>query len=786
MTIIAKNIISLRGIQILLCVGLFSFSGYSEDTSWWHNYTTVATDPEFKSFEEVKEINAECWRASGWFGGWYGYWFADMLKQTSDVPERWQKVIDAGSRPMMYYDAGEVGDFVTMIDEDAKSLLLHGWYWDKWDGQEGTPHWFGLEAFMNNPSWAPFPTADEYDLPAFTYPDGQPIPEGEIYGVMARRDLNNSWRFMNFTNPDISDELAERTGLAAFSEKQKRPPEVQQGSGWVIGRLISQEHANPQLLEFQCRELAWTIKSFKPWGVHIDNFAATDIWFLNSSFGLWSEYTFRDFLKQHFSVKELINLGVKNVETFSIREYLADIYGGEGITEQTRRADPRWYENVLFRAYQIHKTEKGIHYWTEIYNSGKQAMAEAGIDGPIYGNAMPLLPGGGFMNGICDIACFEWQSKGAYPGMPELGFPPEGRVAYVSRLGQKISNVSYCWPSVYVPIQYKGEDYENLHKVLAFDCLANRGILDFNHWYLDKYSPGSIKSARYMNDFIQSVADSLSGREYLADIALIYCPWSNVASLGGQNYKPEMFLDEYKGWSDFLGNAHLQWDVLLSQDMTLETLRKYKMLVLPSMLVLTEKQVDLFKRYLKKGGRIISTGETGAFTGPEEFLVRREDGKLIESLKKRKGFVHTTEKLGVLYYRSGYTKAGGLHALVSASGLEPSLGTTAPQSMGVNASILVHEGETSVSIDLNNYAYDLETDAVTPTDPCTVWLSLPAALQGKTLSVSYADPEESNDAVWKPVSDDVWRLDEAGEKLFLDVPSLQLFRTYILQATSRH
>jgi hypothetical protein len=59
-------------------------------------------------------------------------------------------------------------------------------------------------------------------------------------------------------------------------------------------------------------------------------------------------------------------------------------------------------------------------------------------------------------------------------------------------------------------------------------------------------------------------------------------------------------------------------------------------------------------------------------------------------------------------------------------------------------------------------------------------------LQGKTLSVSYADPEESNDAVWKPVSNDVWRLDEAGEKLFLDVPSLKLFRTYILQATSRH
>ncbi len=147
-------------ILLALILGPLAVQCVGEDTSWWHNYTTVATDPEFKSLDELKEINAECWRASGWFGGWYGWWFGDMLEFSTDVTERWQKVIDAGSRPMMYYDAGEVGDFVTMIDEDAKNLLLHGWYWHDWDGQKGSVRWFSLDSFMNKVPWAPSNSTD--------------------------------------------------------------------------------------------------------------------------------------------------------------------------------------------------------------------------------------------------------------------------------------------------------------------------------------------------------------------------------------------------------------------------------------------------------------------------------------------------------------------------------------------------------------------------------------------------------------------------------------------------
>ncbi len=770
-----------NGVFLALCAAIMALAPCAragDAAPWWHRYTTVATDPEFKSLEDIRTVNADCWRAAGWFGGWYGFWFADMLEKQTNVPDRWNRVIQAGSRPMMYYDAGEVGDFVTLIDEEKKTLLLDGWHWEKWTGQKGTVRWFGLDAFMNNVSWAPYPTAKSHGLPAFTYPDGRGIPEGKLYEVLAVRDLKNQWSLsLRFTNPDITDELAQKTGLAQATQRQVSDPNVQQGSGWVIGRLTSEDHANPQLLEYQCRELEFAIKRFRPGGVHIDNFGDSDIWQVNqSSFGLWSIYTYRTFLKRHFTPEQLDALGVKDADTFDIREYIATAYGEQKRSENDRLRDPRWLDDVLFRSHLINKTELSLQYWQGIYRSGKRAMEQAGLNNPIFGNTIPLLPGGGFMKGICDIAHFEWKTKGAFTAMPEMGLPPKARIAYVSRLGQKVSNVSYCWPSLYVPKRYSGQAYENLHKVLAFDCLANRGIMDYHNWYLDSYSPGTDQSAGYINTFIRAVAPELSGREYRADIGLVYCPWSNVASIDAMGLRPAMFLNEYKGWCDYLGNTHAQWDIILSQDMSLEALRRYKVVVLPSMLVLTDAQAAVLDQYLKAGGRVVATGETGTFFGPDGYLVHRP-ASLLDRFAGRPGLLRTTEKPGKAYFESGWKDAAGLRRLMEACGLTPSLSTNAPEEVGVNASILERDGASLLTIDLNNYAYDLATDAVTPTKPCTVSVGLPKALLGGSLEVVCADPEKQGGGVWQALPAGAWQVEAGGRTLRIEIPSFKFFLT---------
>jgi len=771
---IHHNCLEIAFLILLIVLNICSFA-QEQKLPWWHQYTTISTDPEFKSLNEIRVINAETWRAAGWFGGFYGFWFGDMLENHTDVPNRWNRVIEAGSKPMMYYEAGEVGDFVTLIDEEKKELLLEGWHWHKWTGQEGYVHWYGLEAFMNNVPWAPYPTADDYGLSAFTYPDGRAIPAGKLYDVLAKRYHNDSWAFMEFTNPDITDEMAQKTGLANISHKQHMAPDVQQGSGWVIGRLISQDHTNPQLLKYQCQEIAYSIKRYKPWGVHIDNFGATDIYPSHqNSFGIWAVHTFREFLKDRFTPEQLAELGVKSVETFDIREYTASAYAEPGRSNKIRLRDPRWMDDVIFRAHLIHKTEKGIHYWQEIYKSAKNAYRSLGLNNPVFGNVMPPLPGCGFMKGICDIAHFEWKTEGTYPAMPEMGLPPKARVAYVSRLGENLSEASYCWPSLYVPKKYKGKAYENLHKVLAFDCFANRGILDYNHWFLDNYSPGSNESAGYINTFIRSVADELSGRKYLADIGLVYCPWSNLASMNAAGLQPEIYLNEYKGWCDYLINTHAQWDLILSEDISADSLKYFKVIILPSMLVVTPKQLTAFKIYLKGGGRIIATGETGAFYGPDNFLVHRPVN-ILDQIGDFSKLILTKDRPGGVYYSSKNEKIDGLGRLIDTCKFHPSLRTDASSDIGVNASLRENARKSVLTIDLNNYTYDLINDTINQAKTCRVSIDLPEVFIKQPLKIGCADPEQKNDIVWENLPSEKWQLDAKDDVLHIDVPSFKYY-----------
>ena len=122
----------------------------------------------------------------------------------------------------------------------------------------------------------------------------------------------------------------------------------------------------------------------------------------------------------------------------------------------------------------------------------------------MFGNAIPLPLGGTLLRGACDIAHFEWSTVHGWWGLRPMGLPPAGRVGYITRLGAAMSDAPFCWPSIYVAKDQAGAGHEQLHKVLAFDCLANRGLLDYGHAYLDGYSPGTPQSAGFVNRFVRA------------------------------------------------------------------------------------------------------------------------------------------------------------------------------------------------------------------------------------------------------------------------------------------
>ena len=162
------------------------------------------------------------WRARGATGtlGWYGFWFLDEQNKTGALHASRSKLERAGVKQVLYYDVGEVGDYAGFFTADGQ-MRYNGWSLPWWNSQEPlTARWVGLEAFVRDVPWAPYPTAKAYGLAPFTRPDGTPAKD--LYAVLARRGLDDQWHFDYSSNPRITDELAQRSGLAGISGQQDR------------------------------------------------------------------------------------------------------------------------------------------------------------------------------------------------------------------------------------------------------------------------------------------------------------------------------------------------------------------------------------------------------------------------------------------------------------------------------------------------------------------------------------------------------------------------------------
>jgi len=497
------------------------------------------------------------------------------------------------------------------------------------------------------------------------------------------------------------------------------------------------DFANPQLRDYVCREIERIIPKLRPDGIHADNFGDNNLGHANqSAFGLWSLHTFRDYLRRHFTRAELARMGVTDPATFDIAAYIRD-KPFESRGKPWHIMNPKWTTDPIWCCYRIHEVETALAYHRAFYAAAKKSARQAKLDCAVFGNTVPFPLGGALMKGACDIAHFEWSTVHGWWGLRPMGLPPHGRVGYVTRLGAAISDAPFCWPSIYVNKDKSGPGHENLHKAIAFDCLANRGLLDFGHWYLDGYSPGTPQSAGFINRFIRANAARLSHRRYLADVAVVHSAWSEIASCSVFNPVMDQFVDEYCGWCQFLGDTHRQWDIVLQQDLTATNLARYPVVVLPSVLTLTDAQIRELRRYVVHGGRLVATGQTGTRYGPERHLLPREKPFTVDGAR----IVH--DKPGVTYWRKDRapTAAQRMAELLDWPNFQPRLTTDAPATVGVNLNLGTDASDPLLTLDLNNCDLAVETDTLRPAPACTTSIRLPEHWRARTVRVTCIRPE---------------------------------------------
>lgn len=724
---------------------------------WWRTATPVAS-------VRLGETNPATIAAGAARGvdvlGWYGFWYLDEVEQHRTYTALRTQLDRAGMKHVMYYDLGEAGDFAGFFAPDGR-MVRNGWSLPWWDGREPlTARWFGLDAFMRDVPWAPFPTAKAYDLPAFTTPEG--ASAADLYATLTRRGLDGDWSFDFSSNERITDDVAERSGLARLGTRQTNRVDMQGRNGWQTVRLVSVDFANPQFRDYCCREIERLIPRLRPDGIHADNFGDNNLGYANqSAFGLWSVHSFRTFLRERLTREERAEMGVADPATFDIAAYIRD----KPLASHGRpwhALNPAWTTDPVWSCYRIHLVEQSLAFHRAFYAASKQAAGRAGLDCAVFGNTIPFPLGGTLMKGACDIAHFEWNTVHPHWGMKPMGLPPRGRVGYVTRLGAAISDAPFCWPSIYVSKGHAGPGHENLHKALAFDCLANRALPDFGHWYLDGYSPGTPESAGFVNRFVRANAALLGRREYVADVAVVHSAWSEIASCTVFNPAMDQFVDEYCGWCDFLGRTHRQWDVVLQQDLSATNLARFPVVVLPSVLALSDADIGELRRYVAGGGRLVATGGTGTRFGPERLLRPREQPFAIA------GAHIATNKPGVAYWRNGGDAgaADALAGLLAFTNLEPRLTTAAPPTVGVNLNLGAGAAGPVLTLDLNNVDIDVATDAIRAAPSFRTSIRLPAGLTDRAVKVTSLQPGQP-DIEWAP---DQFNLDRKHGRLDILTP----------------
>ena len=813
MNILKLNVAVFSALILLLFAVVDTAAGgdYPDgDDAWWKVPSAVLTTPQDHE-KHFETINADAARGVG-HGGWYGIWYYDAPQKVA-FSSRFHKTVQrAGMKRMVYFDTGELGEYVVYASPDGK-LLYDGWSLQRYRGEAGKLHWFGLRTFMNNAPWTTLKSASHYGIRPFTYPDGSGpkakaagvkilLPVDTIivddfpetantqistdaknwYDMLASRDIDGNANLNLYSNPHISDETARKTGLDTVSESQKHSNPAMAGkSGWVTVRNWFADRANPLYLDYHCQELEVLLDTRKPDAIHFDDWGGDNTLSIRKAgFGVWSIQHFHDYMAEHFSKKELAKLGIADIKRFDVVAYFKNRPWRR--SKGPEPAMPYWYDkqwmsDLVFKCYQMSLIESGREHYRRLYEAVKTRKTAEGEEIAVFANAIPTFPGKPFLRGIIDVPCYEWKTFKSYGLLKkEMGYPPMGRIGWSSRLAAQFSGTGYSVPSIYVSKDKMGPAYSELHKVLQFDCLANRAVCDYGHWFLDGYSPGTAESAGFGNGFLRRIREDLGRRRYVADIGLVYCGWSQYAGnvMGGvQGGSPvrEMFLKEYVGWGEFLARSNRQWDVLLSQDLDLEHLRRFKIVVLPSIASLTPAQVKTLAKYAETGGRLLVTGESGRFQGPEGRLMPHTSDVL--SLLRGNPAVKIVKTKPGCAYRDK-EKPEPLANLLDFERVSTSLSTDAPATVAVSLNQSSTDPDV-LTVDIVNYDLDIAANAVTPTRPISITIHHPSLKQGTQPAMRWITADKGDEARWQKFPIDVSHFDPVSGTLKITVPSLTYY-----------
>jgi hypothetical protein len=713
--------------------------------------------------------------------GYHGPWQADLAR---DMP--WMRAYETSfakfpeTKRVIYIEGNNAKKVLARVSADGRVLFTsarlenlsdpkHRRYIENLIKPDGRTVWFSDWEFMQSPALKtphgkPLPTAIDLGVPAFTHPlDGSVIRnEADFWRTRSSSALIGEKQKSDEGNEryaELPEEIAEALGIREITTQR---PDGQ----WLVSSSHSMLYDAP-FSRYLAAKGRRVMETLAPDMIHYDD------WDLRSPTAMDANSeihvaAFRKFVSQHFTETECRELGFEksNSAAFDVLEYLRNPpwraeYKGTGDQPVWRAAaDTRWLSNRVWRAFQIAAIEEKLASMKQVYRLNKETAHKLGRDIPMVANVIPLLSAIFLQRDCVDMANFEWPVFKTFTAFVKpLGYYPQARLGIGPRMASKIGVTGHAIVDPYVEPQYSGWDgtgftkrqYETLHKVIYFDLVANRGIPSFSLNFDGGYSPGSIHSAGNLHTFMNEIAPVISKREYLADIGLASSSWSQIAAQSPWAWNQAVtkrHTSEFLGWSQYLASAKdfPQWDVLPFDDVSLKDLVHFKLIILPSVLVVTADQLAFLEGYLSQGGKLLITGETGTFDGPKALLAQRTQDILTPLTSRFPGQITVVKDKPGLEYHEDPSKPDRLREVLANATQYPPVLTlaNAPEHLGVYAN-LSKSNPCERTIDLVNYHHDLATDQITPVNrnDCTVTLQMPGLKETDQLTVDSIQYDET-------------------------------------------
>jgi len=128
------------------------------------------------------------------------------------------------------------------------------------------------------------------------------------------------------------------------------------------------------------------------------------------------------------------------------------------------------------------------------------------------------------------------------------------------------------------------------------------------------------KAITELYTFLKAHSDYYDGDWSGANVALVYS--QNTLLYYGKSKQMERYLEGFRGIEKAMQENHIPFDIISTKVLDGKYLKKYKVLVLPTLACMSDVEANELRKYVSEGGSIISTFETGLF---DEFGEKRSD-----------------------------------------------------------------------------------------------------------------------------------------------------------------